>query len=93
MHNSGALLPDLVNDGIRLLLYAGEADMLVNSIGVESVMANLETSYNKAYIGAKSHNFTDSEGSVVGWTKETSDDKGRVTFVSFHNAGHMVRQD
>lgn len=27
MHNSGALLPDLVNDGIRLLLYAGEADM------------------------------------------------------------------
>lgn len=27
MHNSGALLPELVNDGIRLLLYAGEADM------------------------------------------------------------------
>jgi cathepsin A (carboxypeptidase C) len=27
MHNSGALLPELVNNGIRLLLYAGEADM------------------------------------------------------------------
>lgn len=27
MHNAGALLPELVNDGIRLLLYAGEADM------------------------------------------------------------------
>jgi len=25
MHNSGALLPDLVNDGIRLLVYAGNA--------------------------------------------------------------------
>jgi hypothetical protein len=27
MHNSGALLPEMVNNGIRLLLYAGEADM------------------------------------------------------------------
>lgn len=27
MHNSGALLPELVDDGIRLLLYAGQADM------------------------------------------------------------------
>jgi len=27
MHNAGALLPELVNNGIRLLLYAGEADM------------------------------------------------------------------
>jgi len=25
MHNSAALLPDLVNDGIRLLVYAGNA--------------------------------------------------------------------
>lgn len=64
--------------------------IVVNSIGVESVMANLETSYKAEYNSAKSHNFTDSEGSVRGWTKETSDDKGRVTFVSFHNAGHMV---
>lgn len=63
---------------------------VVNSIGVESVMANLETTYNKAYNSAKVHNFTDSEGSVVGWSKETSDHKGRVSFVSFHNAGHMV---
>lgn len=27
MHNAGALLPELVNSGIRLLLYAGDADM------------------------------------------------------------------
>lgn len=53
-------------------------------------MANLETTYNKAYNGAKVHNFTDAEGSLVGWAKETQDDKGRVSFVSFHNAGHMV---
>jgi hypothetical protein len=53
-------------------------------------MANLPTMYTAAYNDAKKHNFTDSEGSLVGWVKETSDHKGRVSFVSFHNAGHMV---
>lgn len=27
MHNSATLLPEMVNNGVRLLLYAGEADM------------------------------------------------------------------
>jgi carboxypeptidase C (cathepsin A) len=65
--------------------------IVVNSIGVESVMANLPTMYTAAYNDAKIHNFTDSEGGHVGWFKETQDHKGRVSFVSFHNAGHMVR--
>jgi cathepsin A (carboxypeptidase C) len=64
--------------------------IVVNSIGVEKVMANLPTTYTAAYNTAKVNNFTDSEGSLVGWVKETSDNKGRVSFVSFHNAGHMV---
>lgn len=37
MHNSGALLPDLVNDGIRLLLYAGEADMRMSLCRLPSI--------------------------------------------------------
>ncbi len=28
MHNSAALLPELINDGIRLLVYAGDAGWL-----------------------------------------------------------------
>jgi len=27
MHNSALLLPDLINDGVRLLVYAGNAGM------------------------------------------------------------------
>lgn len=53
-------------------------------------MANLPTMYTAAYNDAKIHNFTDSEGSLVGWSKETKNHQGRVSFVSFHNAGHMV---
>ncbi|EIW66926.1 cathepsin A (carboxypeptidase C) [Tremella mesenterica] len=93
MHNSAALLPELIEAGIRVLLYAGEADMLVNSIGCESVLANLETSYAAAYNSAKVNNFTDSDGEVVGWTKAAGDGSGNVAFVSFHNAGHMVPHD
>lgn len=66
---------------------------MVNAIGVESVMANLPTAYSAAYGIAKIHNFTDSEGEHVGWFKEALDHKGRVSFVSFHNAGHMVPHD
>ena len=92
MHNSAALLPELVEAGIRVLLYAGEADMLVNSIGCESVLANLPTSYQKEYNKAKVHDFVDKKGKTVGWTKASGagKDSGNVAFVSFHNAGHMV---
>lgn len=32
VHNSAPLLTDLVNDGIRLLIYAGNADYMCNFI-------------------------------------------------------------
>ena len=32
MHNSAILLPDLINDGVRLLVYAGNADYMCNFI-------------------------------------------------------------
>jgi cathepsin A (carboxypeptidase C) len=31
-HNSAALLPELINEGVRLLVYAGNADMMCNFI-------------------------------------------------------------
>lgn len=37
MHNSAPLLTDLVNDGIRLLIYAGNADYMVSSNPFTSV--------------------------------------------------------
>lgn len=33
MHDSAALLPDLVEDGIRLLVYAGEDDFMCEYLG------------------------------------------------------------
>ena len=31
-HNSAELLPELINDGVRLLVYAGNADAMCNFI-------------------------------------------------------------
>ena len=41
MHNSALLLTDLVNDGIRLLIYAGNADYMVrlNSFCITSQLS------------------------------------------------------
>ena len=41
-HNSAALLPDLVEDGVRLLVYAGNADMMCNFMVRDSVVLGLE---------------------------------------------------
>lgn len=41
MHNSAPLLTDLVNDGIRLLIYAGNADYMCNFIVSQRVSSRL----------------------------------------------------
>lgn len=33
MHNSAAVLPELLEDGVRVLVYAGNADFMCNFIG------------------------------------------------------------
>jgi cathepsin A (carboxypeptidase C) len=37
MHNSAALLPDLINDGIRLLVYAGNAGKCYQYYAIGSI--------------------------------------------------------
>lgn len=48
-HNSAALLPDLVNDGVRLLVYAGNADMMCNFIVSFSAKASHNVSRLTVY--------------------------------------------
>ncbi|OCF31325.1 cathepsin A (carboxypeptidase C) [Kwoniella heveanensis BCC8398] len=93
MHNAGALLPELIESGIRVLIYSGEADMLVNAIGCARVVDNLETSHSSEYAKADKKKFKTSEGDVAGWTKSAGKGAGNVAFVGFRNAGHMVPHD
>ncbi|WVQ81660.1 hypothetical protein IAT38_003785 [Cryptococcus sp. DSM 104549] len=100
MHYAGGLLPELIEAGIRVLIYSGEADMLVNYLGCASVLDNLSppTAYSAAYAAAPIHPFTSSSSSHAkntthGYTKAAGHGAGNIAFVAFENAGHMVPHD
>ncbi|KAH8983045.1 Alpha/Beta hydrolase protein [Lactarius hatsudake] len=87
MHNSAALLPELINDGIRLLVYAG------NAAWVE----NLEHKFHKEFKAAPSIQWViGRSGRIAGEVRTAGGGDfgaGNVTFVNIYEAGHMVPHD
>ena len=65
--------------------------IVVNEVGCSRVVDSLPTTFSATYAAATKNNFTDSDGNVAGWTKSAGKGAGNVAFVSFVNAGHMVR--
>ena len=97
MHNSAALLPPLLEDGVRLLVYAGNADMMCNFIGNEAWVEKLENKFHDefAHTGAAPWLTLDS-GRVAGTVRSAGGGgftAGNVTFVQVYEAGHMVPYD
>ncbi|KZT27650.1 serine carboxypeptidase [Neolentinus lepideus HHB14362 ss-1] len=97
MHNSAALLPDLINDGIRLLVYAGNADAMCNYMGNERWVTALEHNFHSEFVAAKSLPWITTEsGRIAGEVRSAGGggfSAGNVTFVNVHDAGHMVPFD
>lgn len=97
MHNSALLLPDLINDGIRLLVYAGNADLMCNYIGNERWVELLETKFNKEFSETKSVPWsTLDSGRIAGEVRSAGGGgftAGNITYVNVHEAGHMVPFD
>ncbi|KAI0924127.1 hypothetical protein AcW1_006330 [Taiwanofungus camphoratus] len=96
-HNSAKLLPELVEDGIRLLVYAGNADMMCNFIGNERWVEQLETSFHKEFAATKPVPWVTMEtGLMAGMVRSAGGNgltAGNITFVAVHDAGHMVPYD
>ncbi|KAF5372899.1 hypothetical protein D9758_001450 [Tetrapyrgos nigripes] len=97
MHNSAILLPDLIEAGVRLLVYAGNADAMCNYIGNERWVEDLDTSFKGEFATAKSNPWiTKSSGRQVGEVRSAGGKgftAGNVTFVNVYGAGHMVPYD
>ncbi|KAG6856735.1 hypothetical protein H0H87_001335 [Tephrocybe sp. NHM501043] len=91
MHNSALLLPELVNDGVRLLVYAGNADMMCNFIGNERWVEELDTKYQREFSVTKSVPWiTSKSGTVAGEVRSAGGGgftAGNVTFVTVFEAG------
>lgn len=131
-HNSALLLPDLVNDGVQLLVYTGNAGasnecslsqvlclrILFSQIwcvissyasnsffihsslfsqGNERWVEALDTKFHKEFTTAKTIPWITLEGGKVAGTVRSSGGSGftagNVSFVTVHEAGHMVPYD
>ncbi|KAF9265881.1 carboxypeptidase C [Marasmius fiardii PR-910] len=97
MHNSALLLPDLIEDGVRLLVYAGNADMMCNFMGNERWVEALDTQFKAAFAAAKSLPWIDTAAGRQAGAVRTAGGSGftagNVTFVEVYEAGHMVPYD
>jgi len=94
MQNTALLLPDLINDGVRLLVYAGNADMMCNYIGNERWLEALDHDFHREFSTAKTEPWVTIESGKVAGTVRSAGGKGKttgnVTFVTVYEAGHMV---
>lgn len=99
MHDTSLLLPELIEDGMRLLVYAGEADFMCNAIGNERWVTDLETSYKEEFAKSngtwfvkqaeKQHTSSKDPKQLGGWFKKAGKGAGNVAFVKAKDSGRF----
>lgn len=81
---------DLLEAGVRVLMYAGDADLVCNVYATEATADELEWSGSLGFQMAESRSYSTQSGITnAGRVRSYS----RLTFVEVHNAGHMVPGD
>ncbi|KAL3530508.1 hypothetical protein ACH5RR_009830 [Cinchona calisaya] len=88
MRNLEVGIPALVEDGIKVLVYAGEYDLICNWLGNSRWVHAMEWSGQKDFGAAPTTPFT-VDGVEAGLHKN----HGPLTFLKVYNAGHMVPMD
>ncbi|KAJ8538978.1 hypothetical protein ON010_g12893 [Phytophthora cinnamomi] len=83
----GDKLSSLLNSGLRVLLYAGDADILCNIYATEVTAKNLK------WNGAPGFNFAPERPYPGISDAGTVQSYWHLTFVKVHKAGHMVPED
>jgi len=90
--NSAALLPPLLEDGIRVLIYAGNEDAMCNYLGNKEWFLALDNAFHKEVSKAKETPFLvkgEKKGSLI----TAGHGAGNYTFLEVYDAGHMVPTD
>nr|GLL33953.1 serine carboxypeptidase-like [Ipomoea trifida] len=81
-------IPSLLQDGINLLIYVGEYDLICNWLGNLRWVQALEWSGHKGFGAAPNVTFL-----VDGKEKGIQKSYGPLTFLKVHDAGHLVPMD
>ncbi|KAK4754559.1 hypothetical protein SAY87_002663 [Trapa incisa] len=88
MRNLEAGIPALLEDGIQLLVYAGEYDLICNWLGNSRWVHAMEWTGQKNFVDSSEVPF-EVDGAEVGVMKS----HGPLSFLKVHDAGHMVPMD
>ncbi|KAG0484424.1 hypothetical protein HPP92_008503 [Vanilla planifolia] len=81
-------IPALLEDGIKLLVYAGEYDLICNWLGNSRWVHAMEWSGQQAFVSSAEKPFI-VDGKEAGVLKT----HGPLSFLKVHDAGHMVPMD
>ncbi|KAL5640444.1 hypothetical protein ACGC1H_007630 [Rhizoctonia solani] len=92
--NAAILLPKLIEDGLRMLNYVGDADLLSSPFGMELWLEDLNTTFQQNFINSSRIKFR-SGNRTTGYIRTTSDgdDAGRIVFMLLYEAGHLAPHD
>ncbi|KMT02338.1 hypothetical protein BVRB_9g205630 [Beta vulgaris subsp. vulgaris] len=88
MRNLEVGIPALLEDGVKLLVYAGEYDLICNWLGNSRWVHAMEWSGQKDFTAASTVSFS-VDGKEAGQLKS----HGPLAFLKVHDAGHMVPMD
>jgi len=88
MRNMEVGIPTLLDDGVKLLVYAGEYDLICNWLGNSRWVNSMDWSGSENFKQASTKSFLvdDKEAGLI-----TS--YGSLSFLKVHDAGHMVPMD
>ncbi|KAJ7684476.1 serine carboxypeptidase [Mycena polygramma] len=92
MRDSKSLLTELVDEGVRLLVYAGNVDMMCNYMGESQWIEQLPSVHKAAFGQAPFLPWTVSDRQA-GVVRSAGEGAGNVTYLTVFEAGHMVPHD
>ncbi|WFD30147.1 carboxypeptidase C [Malassezia sp. CBS 17886] len=98
MVDSAKLLPPLLADGVRVLVYAGEADFMCNAIGNREWVIGFDNVYHEEIANATDtpffvHGSGGAKPKRAGYFRKAGDGAGNLAFAWIDKAGHMVPHD
>ena len=87
--NYSYLLTQTVVPNFRVILYSGQNDIIVNTVGSYNFIKAIDWSGNTGFVNSKKKLLTGIDGSVIGNYKNYK----ALTFAVIYDAGHMVPTD
>ncbi|KAF8073380.1 serine carboxypeptidase [Lyophyllum atratum] len=85
MRNSRPYLENVINAGVRTIVYDGDADYILNFDGVEAMVDKLTTSYTSLYRQQEFATYT-----VAGHRAGQYKNAGTFSYIRIYGAGHEV---